>query len=204
MKEIYTIGYSGFKIEDFINTLKKYNINSVIDVRSNPHSQFYVDYNKENLENTLKTNKIIYRNYKDEFGARQEDKSFYTNGCLNFKAFSQSKIFQSGLKKIINAMPLGYTFVLMCSEKEPIRCHRNIMVARVFFEQGYEVKNILSDGTYVTQDEIEKELVNIYYPNREQLSLLSEPLTWNEMVENCYKLQNHKIGYRINDNERED
>ena len=60
MKEIYTIGYSGSKIEDFINTLKKYNINSVIDVRSNPHWQFYVDYNKENLENTLKTNKIIY------------------------------------------------------------------------------------------------------------------------------------------------
>lgn len=41
MSEIYTIGYSGFDIESFISTLKKYNINSLIDVRSNLHSMIY-------------------------------------------------------------------------------------------------------------------------------------------------------------------
>ena len=46
---IYTIGYSGFKIDDFVKTLKENGVSVVIDVRSLPYSQFYSDYNKENL-----------------------------------------------------------------------------------------------------------------------------------------------------------
>ena len=45
---IYTIGYSGCKIENFLIEIKEHRISSVIDVRSNPYSQYYTDYNKEN------------------------------------------------------------------------------------------------------------------------------------------------------------
>ena len=70
-KTLYTIGYSGFLVEEFIDALKKNNINAVIDVRSSPYSQFFSDYNKEPLEKTLKKEGIFYRNYSKEFGARQ-------------------------------------------------------------------------------------------------------------------------------------
>ena len=139
MSSIYTIGYTAFNINEFIEILKKYNISCVIDVRSSPVSQYYPDYNKDVLERVLKSSGIYYRNYIEEFGARQNDKSYYTkDGYLDFKKFAKSEAFKKGIRKITDSMVQGYTFVLMCAEKDPINCHRNIMVASEFFKIGYE------------------------------------------------------------------
>ena len=202
MKEIYTIGYAGFAIDDFIAVLKKYNINSLIDVRSSPRSEFYKDYNKTDLDNKLKKSRIIYRNYKKEFGARQNNSQYYTHGYLDFNLFALSEEFRSGFEKIANAIPLGYRFVLMCSEKDPITCHRTIMVAREFHRNGFVIKNILQDGNFILQEEIEQRLVDMYYPNREQLSFFEEDqLSWEEMVKNSYSFQNEKIGFQFDSEE---
>lgn len=199
MKDIYTIGYSPFKINEFIGILKKYRINALIDVRSNPNSKFYPDYNKMNLQKKLQINQIIYRNYKDEFGARQEERRYFTNGYLDFSKYTKSKSFLEGIRKIEEGMKLNYTFALMCAEKDPSTCHRNIMVAKIFHDMGYVVKNILSDQSYELQEDIEKRLVEQYFPNRNQLSIFSETMTWDYMVEKSYEYRNDKIGYRFNE-----
>ena len=199
MRSIYTIGYSTFKIDDFIKILQKYKITSLIDVRSNPNSKFHTDYNKNNLENVLKHYGIIYRNYK-EFGARQNDLKFFNkSGYLDFNKYSQSKSFQNGVRKIQMGMSMNHVFVFMCAEKEPSSCHRNILVAREFYKKGYQIKNLLDDGSYETQESIEKSLVEDYFPNRNQLDIFSNILSWEEMVERSYELRNRDIGYKIND-----
>lgn len=202
MKDIYTIGYSCYKIDDFIKILKKYNINSLIDVRSNPSSKFFVDYNKENLEYVLNKHNIIYRNYKAEFGARQKDIKYYTDGYLDFDKFTKSKVFLEGIRKIEAGIKLNYTFVFMCAEKDPSTCHRNIMVAKEFYKLGYNVKNILEDGSYEIQKSIEKRLVEKYFPNRKQLSLFSEEVSWDMMVKKSYAYRNSEIGYRLIKNDK--
>lgn len=199
MKDIYTIGYSCFKIDRFINVLKKYKITSLIDVRSNPNSKFYKDYDKSNLETFLKSHGIIYRNYKEEFGARQEDSKYYKNGYLDFKEYTKSDSFLEGVRKVEAGMNLDYVFVFMCAEKDPSMCHRNIMVAREFYKLGYNIKNILSDETFESQESIEQRLVNQYFPNRNQLSLFSDNLSWEDMVNKSYDYRNQEIGYRIDD-----
>lgn len=201
--QIYTIGYTGFSIEEFILTLKKHKINSVIDVRSMPYSKIYSDYNEGNIKDTLKKYGMYYRNYKKEFGARQENELYYPHGYLDFSLFTKSEAFKEGMNRIISAIPLGYNFVLMCSEKNPIECHRCIMVAKAFYDNGLDVNNILSTGDFISQSEIEKQLVDIYYPNRDQLSLFDDQLSWDEMVKNSYSYQNEKIGYRKEDEEIE-
>lgn len=200
---IYSIGYSGFKIEDFIHALKFYKINSLIDVRSMPLSQHFTDYNKQELSESLIRNGIYYRNYKDEFGARQNDHRYYPNGYLDFSIFSKSERFQGGMNKIIAAMPLGYQFALMCSEKDPIFCHRAIMVAREFNDNGILANHILSDGSTCTQEDIETRLVDMFFTDRNQLSFFSCQLTWDEMVRESYIQQNQKIGYRLEQSEDE-
>ena len=55
---IYTIGYTAFPINEFLDVIKHYGIHCVIDVRSSPFSNYYSDYNKDELENTLKQHKI--------------------------------------------------------------------------------------------------------------------------------------------------
>lgn len=197
MKEIFTIGYTAFQLEDFFGILKRYNINSVIDVRSSPFSKFHSEYNTDQLSLELKKRGFAYRNYKNEFGARQSERKYYPHGYLDFSLFTKSEAFRSGMKKIMNASEMGYRFVLMCAEKNPITCHRVIMVAREFYKEGYTVKNLLANGEFYTQEDIENQLVDMYYPDRGQMSLFDEQLSWDEMIENSYAYQNEKIGYRI-------
>lgn len=198
MKEIFTIGYTAFQFDDFISVLKKYNVNSVIDVRSSPYSKFHSEYNTDELSVELKKRGFAYRNYKNEFGARQLEKKYYPQGYMDFSLFVRSDAFRSGMEKIMNASEMGYRFVLMCAEKDPVTCHRVIMVAREFYKEGYTVKNILANGEFCTQEDIECRLVDMYYPDRDQFSLFGEQLSWEEMVENSYVFQNEKIGYHIN------
>lgn len=197
---IYTIGYSAFKVKDFISQLKKYNINCLIDVRSVPvASEFYYDYNKDIIKNILKQNKIYYRNYSEEFGARQKDLKFYTNGQMDFRKFVKSEQFLSGVNKIKKGMELGYNFALMCSEKDPINCHRSILVAKGMRDLGFKPLHILANGSIQTQEDIDRRLLEMYFPDYLQCNLF-ESFNESVKIEEVYLLQNKKIGYKLSEN----
>lgn len=200
VKTVYSIGYSGFSIEEFISALKAHNISLVVDVRSSPFSNYFPEYNKDSLEQTLRTNGIYYRNYAQEFGARQESKKFYCKeGYLDFDVFAQSDVFLCGLNKLCKSMEQNYTFALMCAEKDPINCHRTILVARAFFDRGYEVLHILSDGGTVSQEVINKRLIDLYFPNRDQMSLFGDIQEDAILLNSAYQKQNAEIGFRMED-----
>ncbi len=200
MKQIYTIGYTSFQINDFIETLIKYKITCLIDVRSTPYSQHYSDYNKDTLEITLKNKEIIYRNYAHEFGARQENTIFYANGgYLDFNKFTSSNQFLEGVKKVTKGIEKGYKFALMCAEKDPINCHRSIMLGKGFKELGYNVDHIKANGQVETQCEIEIRLLDMYFKDRLQLSLFSASSDEDSLLNECYRKRNIDIGFNLED-----
>ncbi len=195
---IYTIGYSGFSVKDFLQVLCGHNISVLVDVRSSPFSAHFTDYNKDELEHHLSKEHIKYRNYAQEFGARQEDRDLYTaEGYLDFERFAKSAPFLDGIKKISAGMELGYVFALMCAEKNPISCHRAILVAHAFAVRGYHVIHLLPNGKALTQQDLEQELLDLYHPSRDQLSLLEETSSETALLADAYRLQNKKIGYHI-------
>lgn len=193
METIYTIGYAGFEIESFLKALKEHGITVLIDVRSSPvASEYYKAYSKDVLEPLLKSNNILYRNYSAEFGARQTNKDWFTNGYLDFKKFTNTDNFKSGVKKIKDGMALNYKFVLMCAEKDPINCHRTIMISKALQDLGFQIKHILPNDLE-TQEELNKRLLKLYFPNS---SLFDDEQT---MLEESYRLQNEKIGFKEKD-----
>ena len=198
---LFTIGYSGFSINEFIETLKNYSINVVIDVRSVAYSERYPTYNKDSLKEVLNANGILYRNYAKEFGARQDDPRFYNqDGYLDFELFSRSEQFKSGVEKIVKGCKLGYQFALMCAEKRPIQCHRAILVSRAFYNLGFSVIHFLPENKYTTQEMLENELLDMYFPQRGQIDLFSsEVKSDEEYINSAYRMQNKKIGYRKDD-----
>ena len=198
---LYTIGYSGFpEIQGFIAELKKYGINVLIDVRSSPYSAYYAQFNKENLEKSLRAAGIYYRNYAKEFGARQESKDFYVNGVLNFKLFTESSQFAEGLSKVDTAKRAGYQPALMCAEKNPTDCHRAIMLGKKLEDERYEVIHIMPGNKIKTQAEIGNELLDLYFPDRSQLSLFSfDDRDENDLIQEAYAKQNLKIGFKLED-----
>lgn len=105
MRLIYTIGYSGFKEGDlacFIKTLKDRKIDVLIDVRSDPHSSYFQEYNKERLEPELKKNNIAYRNYHKEFGAKQSGE----DSCSTAGTIVSEDDLRSVLKHLTKQYPI--------------------------------------------------------------------------------------------------
>ena len=192
---LYTIGHSQHDIDYFISMLKKYGINHVLDVRSTPYSQFASNYNRENIKAVLEMEDIKYTFMGDFFGARPVDRALYfSDGYLDFDKTRKSSKFQRGMYNVIKGIHDGNYIALMCTEKDPIECHRAIMVSRTFYEYGIDVEHILEDGSLQSHDELNHRLLEMYFPDRYQISLFSEE---NKSDEEClleaYRYQNKKI-----------
>ena len=194
-KTIYTIGYAGFPRDSFVEELKNNDVSVLIDVRSSPFSSYHTEYDMNVLQAVLNNNNIYYRNYAKEFGARQENLSLYsTDGYLDFEKVAESADFQNGVAKLSESIKQGYVPALMCAEKNPFDCHRAILVARAFYERGYNVVHILPEGKTCSQSDINEELLDKYFPDREQFSLF-EDVQENDMLKRAYKFRNKEIGY---------
>ena len=178
--EVFTIGYAGIKLPHFIDILKNNNIEVLIDVRSVPRSQYFSQFNDTNLSKILPKHNIRYLNFKNEFGARQENLDFYTGGILDYEIFAASPQFQSGVEKVEELLSGGQNICLMCAEIDPINCHRAILCGKELHANGLAVKHIIAkrDGTILNEDQ--KGLEN---------RLLRLGTT--------YKKQNLKIGNKI-------
>ena len=143
---IYTIGYTAFEPKAFVDVLKKHGVQCLVDVRTVPASSRLPQYSRPVLEAMLKQAGLRYRHYP-EFGARQEESKWYTEaGYLDFERYIDSEAFQAGVEKLRKGMELGYCFALMCAEKDPINCHRAIMVARGLEKAGMDASHIRVDG----------------------------------------------------------
>lgn len=187
MKEIYTIGYAGYRSpEEMIDVLKKYNVTCLIDIRSVPYSTYHADFNKDALIKTLKKENIVYRHYAREFGARQ--KEFMTESkYVDFEAFAKSEQFIDGINKVTRAIELGYVVVLMCAEKDPKDCHRSILIGKEMKNYDFHVKHIIYPDQIETQEQMEERCIE------RQISMfdLSDPR------ETFYREQALKIAYRM-------
>lgn len=203
MKEIYTIGHSTFPIENLIKRIRLHNVNCIVDVRSTPYSKFAPQYNSLELKKLLNKIGMQYIFMGKEFGARQTDKSFFTEeGYLDFEKFSKSVIFKRGIERINNGIAKGYSIALMCTEKDPIDCHRNILVAKELHRLNFIIKNILEDGSIELQSEIEQRLLNLYFPKREQkdiFELISGEVDEEELIMRAYILRSCDIAYRLSE-----
>ncbi len=130
---LFTIGHSQHEISYFIESLRKYEINYILDVRSTPYSQFAAQYNKNSIKVMLNEVGINYVFMGKYFGARQEDDSLYAKeGYLDFQKTAQSTNFKAGVANVLKGIGAGNRIALMCTEKDPIECHRAILVGKAF------------------------------------------------------------------------
>lgn len=193
---LYTIGYSGFDKDGFIEALRAQQVTLLIDVRSVPASRFRPEFNQAVIKKALEKEGIEYWYMGSSFGARQEERAYLTDdGMLDFRLFSQSDIFLSGVRDVEARLTSGIRCALMCAEKDPISCHRSIMVGRSFHKHGWKVIHITPDALE-EHGQLEKRLLDMHFPQRDQLSILEAFREDEELIEAAYQAQNWKIGFR--------
>lgn len=206
MSDIYTIGHSSYSKDFFFMILNKYDINCVVDVRSLPFSKYAPQFNKDEIKRFLHGKGVQYIFMGKELGARREDRTLYeSDGVLNYEKASKTMSFNSGIERIKTGIEKGYRIAIMCTEKDPMNCHRNILVARQLYKQKYEVKNILENSYIESQEHLEQRLLNLYFPNRNQCTIFDLGCMETDnstLIDKAYSLRNKDIGFNIN-NEQE-
>ncbi len=194
-KIIYTIGHSTHDINHFLELIKNFNINCIIDVRSVPASSYTPQYNKEPLSNFLKDNGITYMHFPAEFGAKHvEPELLDKEGNVNFEKVRKSNKFQNGVKRILQGINKGYAIALMCSESDPFNCHRFSMISVALEKEGFNVQHILKDKTIMTNAQLERQLLK-KYDNKIPKDDLFTDVTMDEQLRVAYRLRNKEIAF---------
>ena len=195
MGTLFTIGHSNHSLENFKKILSDNNIHYVLDVRSIPRARFVPHFNEKQLSHYLNSINVNYANMGKYFGARQTQKEYYSQeGYLDFELFRESDLFQIGLNTTLKLLE-NSNVLLLCMERDPIDCHRAIMVGRGFELSRIKVNHILFDSTIITQDELNHRLLDKYFPARDQLSLFSNQEKDNELLIKAYRNRNKEVGY---------
>lgn len=199
--EIYTLGHSNYPFNKFIEILKKYNINCVVDIRAIPYSKYNTQYNKEFFQTNLKKLGYTYIYMADEFGAKRKIRVSYNNeGYADFAKVILEDDFNKGIERLKIGCDKSYKIVLLGAMQEPIRCPRAILVGKELVKEGFDVKHIMHEGNLNTQKDLEELLLEKYFHQRNQLTidtLFGNYMNNENMIEESYKLANKEIGYRI-------
>ena len=142
----FTIGHSNHAVEKFLRLLLGHRIEEVLDVRSSPHSRFNPHFNRRALETTLDEAGLGYGFMGDALGGRPADPSCYDReGRVQYDRLAETDAFKAGIRQVIRRAGERRT-ALMCSEKEPLHCHRTLLIAKVLTNGGIGVSHILADG----------------------------------------------------------
>jgi len=142
---VFTIGHSTHPLDALVSLLNQHAVTALADVRSAPFSRFNPQFNKDALARDLKARGIKYVFLGRELGARSDDPSCYESGRVQYGLLARTELFKQGIGRVINGAG-EHRIALMCAEKEPLECHRTLLVARALDEQGVEVAHILGDG----------------------------------------------------------
>jgi len=156
--KLYTIGHSNHPIERFLDLLRKHEITALADVRSQPYSRFNPQFNQDRLRASLARVGIAYVYMGRELGARPSGTSAMENGRVSYELLAQRPEFQAGLGRVTEGAA-KYRLALLCAEKDPIDCHRMILVAKHLRSPNAKIVHILADGTVESNESAERRLL---------------------------------------------
>ena len=188
---ILTIGHSTHALEAFVDLLQRYDVVKLGDVRSTPYSRYNPQFNREPLANSLAAVGLEYVFLGAELGGRSDDPSCFENGRIRYDRLSATRGFQEGLGRVIREAT-GSRIALMCAEKEPLECHRALLVAPALEAKGVVVQHILADGGLEAHGAMMERLIAIH--GDEQQGELFATLV--DRIELAIAKQAERIAYR--------
>ena len=186
---VFTIGHSTHTIDRFVTLLHQHGVTAVSDVRSVPYSRFQPQFNREPLVEALKRQGIAYFFLGRELGARSEDKSCYENGRVQYRRLAKTTAFRAGLARVCSERP-SHRIALMCAEREPLECHRTLLVSRELAADGIPVLHIHEDGRLEPHPDAMKRLLRLVgLPDQDLFRSESE------LIEEACASQERRVAY---------
>lgn len=155
-RTIFTIGHSNQPTEAFLDLLRQHVIEVVVDVRSTPFSRFVPQFNKRELQATVREAGFQYVYLGRELGGRPDPDSGLIDdeGHAIYGLIAETDDFNQGIRRLREGIG-RYRAAMMCSEEDPTDCHRRLLVSRVLIlEYGLAVRHIRGDGRIDSEDDL--------------------------------------------------
>lgn len=186
---VWTVGHSTHTYERLIELLRAESITAIADVRTAPFSRRFPQFNKDALQSELPMDGIAYSFLGKELGGRPTSSQFFCDGVADYERMAKSPQFAHGLQRVLEGAR-KYRIALMCSENDPLDCHRCLLVGRALAERGVAVKHIFADGTLADHREIEDRMLRS--EGREGFDLFLSP---DERLADAYRKRARKVAY---------
>ncbi|MBS7649780.1 MAG: DUF488 domain-containing protein [Candidatus Bathyarchaeia archaeon] len=155
MNIIYTVGHSTRTIEEFIEILSDYSVETVVDVRRWPTSKKHPHYCIDSLRENLLRVGIRYRwmgenlggYVKNGLGDESPNMGWKSRGFRNYADYAMTQRFRAGLDEVAS-IGFNETVACMCAERFYWRCHRRILSDYLTI-RGFKVIHIVDSGKTV-------------------------------------------------------
>lgn len=186
---LFTVGHSTHEWDRFASLLRRHDVTAIADVRSSPYSRFNPQYNRETLVRGLETIGIAYVFLGRELGARREERDCYVDRQARYERIAESPLFHEGLARIREGLK-RHRIALLCAEKDPITCHRTVLVCRELRHDSITVNHILEDGSLESTADMELRLLDATGVPATDLFRSREELT-----DEAYRRQGRRIAW---------
>lgn len=196
---IWTVGHSNHTLDHFLGLLRTHALDVVADVRSTPFSRRHPHFNRERLKAALADAGIDYIFLGAELGARSPDRACYdADGRVVYERLARTEGFKAGIDRVtIEAANRRVT--LMCAEKDPLSCHRTILVTPRLIARGLTVMHVLADGAIEPHTPATEERLIAETFKREQPDLFRTP---DDILAEAYRRREEAVAYRLPDADR--
>lgn len=191
---LFTIGHSNLPAAQFLAMLRGHGVTAIVDVRSVPFSRRFPWFSSRPLAERLQSKGIAYIMMGDTLGGRPANPALYRDGVADYEAMAGTADFRTGIDRLVAEMT-SRRVCLMCAEREPLDCHRCLLVSRALARRGRTIGHILGDGSVEPHVATEERLLAGLRPGAggdlfgDRESQLAE----------AYRRRAHRIAARLSD-----
>ncbi|HEV2946074.1 MAG TPA: DUF488 domain-containing protein [Gemmataceae bacterium] len=205
--QLLSVGHSNLEIARFVQLLQASRVTAIADVRSQPFSKWLPWTNRPNLEQALAEHEIHYHFLGDLLGGRPQSTEVYDlEGRVDYERVKITAAFQRGLDRMAQVLE-NSRLAMLCSEEDPIDCHRGLLIAPAMKERGFAAMHIRGDGSLESQADFEARLIDATGVGSGLLDgLFAASLSTedhHQILADAYRFQSHRKAFRLTAEQKE-
>jgi uncharacterized protein (DUF488 family) len=190
MFDILSIGHSDLTEARFLTLLTSHKVDVIADVRSVPFSRRNPQFSRNELRCSLKKLSMKYVFLGKELGGRPVSDADFTNGIADYDKMAARPPFDEGIHRLLSGAE-SYRIAMVCSEREPLDCHRCLLVSRRLVREGARVAHIHSGGTLESHEACESRLLALL--DRDEQDLFEDTTT---RLNIAYRKRSERVAYK--------
>lgn len=156
---LYTVGYAGHDRDSLLALFKAHGITAVADIRTFKRSSYWTAFDADSFGPFLRENGIAYVFMGDVMGGKPQMPELYPDGQLDYDLMAQMPAFRTGIERLVSGAK-KYRICLMCAEKDPLDCHRTLLIAPALKQAGCDLRHLV-EGKVETQADAEDRMIAI-------------------------------------------